>query len=224
MNLIQRLTTSVTATLDSAVNQIENHDAIIDATIKQTRQAAAKTKARINTLCQQEKAYTDQLREAREQQAIWTERATRLATADQEKALQCVSRRNQVAKQIDRLTLSIEQQKELISNVTLNLQTLQRKLDDMSYKHNLMRSRQAVADVNRAMARSCKEGSFSDTFERWESVILEHELAVSEVCSRDALARDALDSELSQHEGEAALLAQLAELTGSEKLTDTKQA
>ena len=39
MNLIKRLTTSVTATLDSAVGQIENHDAIIEATIKQTRQA-----------------------------------------------------------------------------------------------------------------------------------------------------------------------------------------
>ena len=49
MNLIKRLTTSVSATLDSAVGQLENHDAIIETTIKETRQSVAKTKARINT-------------------------------------------------------------------------------------------------------------------------------------------------------------------------------
>ena len=49
MKLIKRLSTSITATLDSAVGQLENHDAIVEASIKQTRQSVAKTKARINT-------------------------------------------------------------------------------------------------------------------------------------------------------------------------------
>ena len=210
MNLIKRLTTTVSATLDSAVGQLENHDAIIAATIKQTRQAVAKTKARINTLRQQQNAYEAQLLQAREQHTLWTERATSLAVSDQPKALQCVARRNQCSAEMDRLTQSSEQQKQLIHDVSLNLQKLQHKLDEMNQKHNLMRSRQTVADVNRAVSHANLDDSLSDTFEKWESVILEHELAVSDVC-----ARDSLDVELSQQEGEAELLAQLAELTGA---------
>ena len=208
MNLIKRLTTSFSATLDNAVGQLENHDAIVEATIKQTRQAVAKTKARINTLRQQQNAYQKQLSEAREQHAIWTDRATKLAQQDQAKALQCVARRNQCTAEIDRLTELLEQQKELIREVNLNLQKLQSKLFEMSQKHNLMRSRQTVAEINRAVSSATADDTINDTFERWESAVLEHELTVS-----DLSARDSLDTELTDIEDKATLLAQLAELT-----------
>jgi phage shock protein A len=208
MKLIKRLTTSITATLDSAVGQLENHDAIVEASIKQTRQAVAKTRARINTLGQQHQAYQAQLREAKEQFDLWTKRAADLATNDQQKALQCVARRNQCEADIGRLSYSEKQQADLIRDVTANLQTLQTKLDEMTQKHNLMRSRQTVADVNRAVAYANTDDNLNDTFERWESAVLEHEFAVSDACSRDSL-----DLELTRAEDEADLLAQLAIIT-----------
>jgi phage shock protein A len=196
---------------------MENHDAIVDASIKQTRQAVAKTKARINTLRQQQNVYEKQLNEAKEQHALWTERAKSLAASDQDKALQCVSRRNQFSTEMQRLACSAEQQKELIREVSTNLQKLQGKLDEMVHKHNLMRSRQTVADVNRVVAHADQDQNLRDTFERWESVVLEHEFAVSDVCNRDSL-----DMELSEQEDEIALLAQLIELTAqSESKADT---
>lgn len=205
MKLIKRLSTSITATLDSAVGQLENHDAIVEASIKQTRQAVAKTRARINTLRQQHQAYQAQLKEAKEQFDLWTQRAASLATSDQAKALQCVTRRNQCEADIGRLSYSEKQQADLVRDVTANLQTLQTKLDQMTQKHNLMRSRQTVADVNRAVAYASTDDTLSDTFERWESTVLEHEFAVSDACSRDSL-----DVELTRAEDEADLLAQLA--------------
>ena len=208
MNLIKRITTSVTATLDSAVGQIENHDAIIEATIKQTRQAAAKTKARINTLRQQQHAYEVQLTEAQQQTELWTQRATNLAENDQDKALQCIARRNQCQHECERLSKLIEQQQNLIADVTINLEKLQNKRDEITQKHNLMRSRQAVADVNRAVGKASQNVSVDDTFERWESIVMEHEMAVTDVCTRDPL-----DIEFSQQESEAELLMQLSELT-----------
>lgn len=204
MKLIKRLSTSITATLDSAVGQLENHDAIVEATIRQTRQSVAKTKARINTLRQQLHTYEIQLKEAREQYDLWTERAASLADTDQAKALQCVARRNQYEAEIGRLNCATQQQKDLIRDVSHNLQKLQSKLDEMTQKHNLMRSRQTVADVNRAVASVSNDDSISDTFERWESAVLEHEFAVSDACTRDPL-----DAELSRNENEADLLAQL---------------
>lgn len=205
MKLIKRLSTSITATLDSAVGQLENHDAIVEASIRQTRQSVAKTKARINTLRQQHAAYQSQLSEAREQYDTWTERAGKLAATDQAKAVQCVARRNQCEADIGRLSYSEKQQADLIRDVTANLQKLQTKLDEMTQKHNLMRSRQTVADVNRAVAYASTDDSLDDTFERWESTVLEHEFAVSDAC-----ARDFLDVELTREEDQADLLAQLA--------------
>jgi len=208
MKLIKRLSTSLTATLDSAVGQLENHDAIVEASIKQTRQSVAKTRARINTLRQQHNAYQSQLKEARDQYDLWTERAAKLANTDQAKALQCVARRNQCEADIGRLSYSEKQQGELIKEVGANLQTLQTKLDEMTQKHNLMRSRQTVADVNRAVAYASSDDSLSETFERWESTVLEHEFAVSDAC-----ARDFLDVELTREEDQADLLAQLSLIT-----------
>ena len=208
MKLIKRLSTSITATLDSAVGQLENHDAIVEASIKQTRQSVAKTKARINTLRQQHAAYQSQLKEAREQYDLWTARASKLATSDQDKALQCVARRNQCEADIGRLSYSEKQQADLIREVGENLQKLQTKLDEMTQKHNLMRSRQTVADVNRAVAYASTDDNLDETFERWESAVLEHEFAVSDAC-----ARDFLDVELTREEDEADLLAQLAMIT-----------
>ena len=207
MNLFKRLTTSVTATLDSAVGQIENHDAIIDATIKQTRQSVAKTKARINTLRQQQHNYEIQLNELHDQTALWTARAAKLANSDQAKALQCISRRNQCQNESKRLTIRIEQQKQLIIDVTLNLNKLQTKLDEMIQKHNLMRSRQAVADVNRAVGKANQNDNINESFERWESIVMEHEMAVNDVCNQDPF-----DAEFTQQETETELLKQLAEL------------
>jgi len=212
MNLIKRFTTTVSATLDSAVGQLENHDAIIETTIKETRKSVAKTKARINTLRQQQRTYETQLIEAKEQYALWAQRATKLADKDQAKALQCLSRRNQSQNEIERLEQLIEQQKNLINDVSINLQKLQAKSDEMSQKHNLMRSRQAVADVNRAVGKASCNDSVDDTFERWESIVMEHEMEVSDICSRDPL-----EMEFEQQENEADLLLQLEELKQNNK-------
>jgi len=215
MNLIKRLTTTVSATLDNAVGQIENHDAIIEATIKQTRQSVAQTKARINTLRQQQNVYETQLADAHDQHSLWTQRATKLANNNQNKALECLSRRNQCQNEINRLTLLIEEQKTLINDVSQNLQKLQIKSDEMSQKHNLMRSRQAVSDVNRAVGKTEINTSVNDSFERWESIIMEHEMAHSEICSRDPL-----EQEFVLQENEADLLKQLTELSDLSQKND----
>lgn len=207
MNLIKRLTTSVTATFGSAVGQLENHDAIVCATIKQNKQAVAKTQARTNILKQQQIAYEAQLKEAKDQEQIWTQRARDLRLSDQDKALRCLSRSNQFKQEIERLTSLIEQQYRLVLDVSDNLRKLKVKLEEMTHKHNLMRSRQTVAEVNRSVASVDSGELIDDTFERWESQVLEHEFEVSNSCTRDSL-----DDDLTSQEHELELLAQLESL------------
>jgi len=212
MNLIRRFTTSISASLESAVGQLENHDAIVEASIRQTQQSVAKTKARINTLRQQHHCYEKQLNEAQTQFELWTGRATKLADSDEKKALQCMTRRRQYQHEISRLTTLIDQQTTLIHDVSANLDKLQLKLDEMKQKHNLMRSRQAVADVNRAVGQAERRVDVNDTFERWESTILEHEMAISDSCTRDPL-----DAEFIREESQTELLEELNALKTSKR-------
>lgn len=207
MNLIKRLTTSVSATLEDAVGQLENHDAIVEANLKQTRQAVAKTQARLGSLRQQQAAFESQLTLAQEQISVWEDRARSLANDQEHQALQCLSRRNQNEAEVRRLQQAITQQDSLIANVTTNLNTLKSKLDEMTQRHNLMRSRQAVANVNKAVAKAGQSQQVDDTFERWEAVVLETELAVSDACCADPL-----EAKFAQQESSAQLQAQLAEL------------
>ncbi len=214
MNLIKRLTTSVTASLEGAVGQLENHDAIVEANIKQTRQAVAKTQARLASLRQQQAAFESQLKLATDQISVWEERARSLAGDNETKALQCLSRRNQNEAEARRLQQAIAQQESLIAGVTTNLNTLKVKLDEMTQRHNLMRSRQAVADVNKVVARAGETQGVDDTFERWEAVVLETELAVSDACCSDPF-----EAQFAQQENAEQLQAQLAALTNSKSKT-----
>ncbi len=179
MKLIKRLTTSVTATLEDAVGQFENHDAIIEANLKQTRQAVAKTQARLASLRQQQASLEEEQQYAKSQIDVWEERARSLSGSSEMKALQCLSRRNQNEAEARRLNQAIQQQDTLITSVITNLNSLKAKLDDMTQRHNLMRSRQAVADVNRVVAKAGKTHDVNDTFERWEATVLETELPAS---------------------------------------------
>lgn len=207
MNLIKRLTTSVTATLENAVGDLENHDAIVEASIKQTRQAVAKTQARLASLHQQQHAFESQRKLANEQIKIWEDRARSLAGDNEQQALQCLSRRNQNEAEARRLHQAIEQQSVLITKVSTNLNTLKTKLDEMTQRHNLMRSRQAVADVNKVVSKAGQSQRVDDTFERWEATVLETELAVSDACCADPL-----EAKFAQQENDAQLQAQLAQL------------
>jgi len=213
MNFIKRFTTTISASMDNAVGKMENHDAIIEATIKQTKQSAAKTKARINSLRHQLIQYENQHTEAETQHNLWSQRALKLADVDKAKALECLSRRNQCKASMDRLVVRIKQQQNLIDDVSNNLKKLQNKLDEMSQKHNLMRSRQAVADVNRAVRHVSTNESVNDTFERWESVVLENEVL-------EESNFDSLDAEFIKQESDAELLMQLAELKAENNKED----
>ncbi len=207
MNLFKRLTTSVTATLEGAVGQLENHDAIIEANIKKTRQAVARTQARLATLHQQQANFESQLAQASEQVNTWEERARSLMQEDENKALQCLSRRNQSENDVQRLQATLEQQHVLISKVGDNLQKLKGQLDEMTQRHNLMRSRQAVAQSNKMAASTHQSHHINDTFEQWEATILENEI-ITDV-SIDA---DPLQTQFEQQESESRLREQLKAL------------
>ncbi|MEO0368578.1 MAG: PspA/IM30 family protein [Pseudomonadota bacterium] len=175
MKLFKRVSATLVASIDSAVKQIENHDAIVAANIKQARQSVAATQARLNRLNTQVAHYQKELDRAHEQQELWKDRATKASSSDRQKALQCMERVAKFEQEQERLCSMISQHQQLIREVDSNLRKLRSSLEDMERKHTLLRARQNVAEINQSVRESENNPTLADTFERWETTILENE-------------------------------------------------
>jgi phage shock protein A len=209
MRLIKRISTTVSSTLDKAVSKVENHDAIINAALRETQQAAARSRVRLvrvqkdgNNL----KLRRDELRKASIQ---WTERAKSVAAGDESKALECLRRRKECETQASGLEGSIEKHRELEDRVTENLKKIEARIGEVSHQRNMMRSRQSVAEATRIInnIEGVSYGEIEDTFDRWEINVGETEIMLGSGSSTDSL-----ESAFLVEEDSEALRAELAVL------------
>ncbi len=176
MNLFRKLSASVSASLNNAVGRIENHDAIIEVSIREQKSMLAKTKARLKTLHNQQKKFEEDKLECEKQIKLWTERAKSIANSEKDKALQCLARRKQVQQKLTDTEKNLKQQQELTTQVKEKVRELELKIEEVSRQHNLMRARQTVADANASFGNSVsKQDHLDEVFERWESSVVEYE-------------------------------------------------
>ena len=117
MSLIRRISTSITSSVDRAVSKVENHDAIINAALRDTQQAAARSRVRLERV--RKDGHSLKTRHANLQLAVarWTERAKSVAGDDETKALECLRRRKDCDMQIRHLEVSILKHDELETRI-----------------------------------------------------------------------------------------------------------
>ena len=214
MRLIKRISTTVSSTLDKAVSKVENHDAIINAALRETQQAAARSRVRLvrvqkdgNNL----KTRRDELRKAVLQ---WTERAKSVAASDESKALECLRRRKECETQATGLEGSIDKHRELEDRVTENLKKIEARIGEVSHQRNMMRSRQSVAEATRIInnIEGVSYGEIEDTFDRWEINVGE-----TEIMHGSGASTDSLESAFLVEEDSDALRAELALLVNKDE-------
>jgi phage shock protein A len=214
MRLIKRISTTVSSTLDKAVSKVENHDAIINAALRETQQAAARSRVRLvrvqkdgNNL----KTRRDELRKAVLQ---WTDRAKSIAASDEPKALECLRRRKECETQATGLEASIDKHRELEDRVTENLKKIEARIGEVSHQRNMMRSRQSVAEATRIInnIEGVSYGEIEDTFDRWEINVGE-----TEIMHGSGASTDSLESAFLVEEDSEALRAELALLVNKDE-------
>lgn len=111
MNIFKRVFTSVSASMDDVVNKVENHDAIVESMIKQSRQAAANTRVRLARVQSDGKLLDSQLVKLQQQSKAWQSRAIESAATDENKALHCLKRKKQIDLDLERLDNTITEHK-----------------------------------------------------------------------------------------------------------------
>lgn len=214
MNLFTRISATLTGKLDEIISHVENHDAVVAVALKDTRAAVAKARVRLERVRKDGEAMQKRLDDASRMALLWENRAKDTAAKDEQKALACISRRNQCREQIAQTQNALARHEELEAKVSENVQRMEHRLRDITQQQNLMRSRQSTADAMRIINQI--EGStdygIEDTFDRWETLITETEYSIGHMSSTDTL-----DLSFAKEENTMQLQAELAKLLVSKK-------
>ena len=75
MSIFKRLSATVVSNLDRVVGEIENNDAVIQASLTELRRKIAAAKVRLSHVHRQEARLNRQIRKRREDEQRWGERA-----------------------------------------------------------------------------------------------------------------------------------------------------
>lgn len=224
MSLFKRLSATISGHLDQAVTQIENQDAVIDAIVREARQALASAKVRLARVETDGNKMTQQQKQLEQTIAAWTDRAKRSGEGNQQKAIECLRQRKAHQSQLMQLNMRLQEHTAIRQRLTDDVRTAESKVTEILHKQHLMRTRESAANAIRGA--STLDTSLADelnsTFERWEIKVTE-----SELTHGTALTHTGLDSIseleqdfISQEESEQ-LQQELAELMVPD---DTKDA
>ena len=214
MSLIQRISATLTSSVDRAVSRVENHDAIINAALKDTRRAAARSRVRLERVRRDGNALKARYRELETATTRWSERARSIGAEDETKALECLRRRRECLKQIENLKESIASHDELEQRISEQVKNIEERIKEVTEQRNMMRSRQSVAEAMHAM-NSVQGGSaidIEDTFDRWEI-----NLGETEILFGTTHTSDPLDTQFLEEEDKAELRAELEDLLGHDR-------
>lgn len=188
MKMFSRITATLAGTVDEMVTKVENHDAVVEVGIQQIRKSAADSRVRLARIQKDGKRLRQQKEQLHTAESDWLLRAKNVGHEDEQRALECLRRRQQCQEKITELDRTLEEHRVLEEKLAINVRKIDSRLEEISLQRNQMKSRQSVADATRVMNKIQGSGNLDDTFDRWESIITE-----SEICSGDVLDQSPVD-------------------------------
>ncbi len=211
MNIFRRITATVSGSIEQAATQLENHDAIVEVALKQTRAAAAKAKVRLTRVQRDGKRLAEKLTEHERMISVWETRARKVADSDEAKALECISRRNRERVLREETAAALADHEARERDLVKTVERIDEKLAELDGQRNLLRTRHSAAQAERALNKLEADSSCAvdDVLERWEMRILETEYATPALSTSDSL-----DDAFRGEEDSATLRADLDDLLG----------
>lgn len=216
MNSLRRLTASIISSFEGVVGQLENHEALVTTAIREAEQAAGRAKAQLARVQKDGVAMRKRVEELREQAAVWEDRAKRIATQDEGKALECLRRRQRYLTQADKIEEQAVGHVKLERQLGADLAMVQEKLSGLRQQRNIMRTRESRAEALRVVHSidSSTIGEIDDIFDRWEARITACEQHVDSSAPSET---DELSVEFTSKEEEGELKAILHNLVETNK-------
>ena len=209
MSIVKRVYTSIAASVDQLVSEIENHEAAIGAAINEHSHKLSAARVKLNRLRATEQRTQEKRAELIETETRWVERARAEADQDEEKALLCLQRRQQIRRKIDKLTASLAEYRQAIAKMDSNIQRFEEEIKTLKQRHELLRARQTSAEVMSHMDgfSDALVNDLEQSFERWEIRVAQHEMG-DDGCN----AFDELEQHYVEQENREALRTELTDL------------
>ncbi len=181
MNVFTRVTTRVASSFDWVMNQIENHDALVHAAIREIQESGVKARIQLGRVQTDGRKMEDRIRTLDEQIRLWTERAKRIAAQDEKAALECVKRRRDAEREKKYLLEQLVQHRAFVEQLGKELRELESKLDELKRKRNAFSAKQHRAEAVRAgqLSEYGMVSEIDDIFERWEIKLGEYDVHIA---------------------------------------------
>lgn len=210
MRTLKRIGTTIIASFDSVVTQVENHESIVNAAIREVQESGGRAKVQLNRVRQDGQTMRRRLIELREQSELWQERAKQTAGLDQKRAIECLRRKQRSEKSIVDLEVQEREHNRFEKQLAADLLIMDEKVTKLKQQRNLLRTRQTRAEAMKLLQSddSSLVTEIDDIFDRWEMRVGEYEAQSSAL----ATAVDELEEDYSLQEEEEALNTELQKL------------
>ena len=197
MSLFKRLSATFVSRIDQVVGEIENHEAVIQASLTEMNKKVVGAKVRLTQVRKEGQRIQQQILQQQENAKLWRQRAVNNAKEDEGKALDCLSHARLCEHKTEKLQEARKQYNATADKLAEDIETSEQRLGETKQKLTLMRARhstnQALSATNKANENA--EDLLEESFERWEISIGETELSFNEMDSSDSLERDFLAKE-----------------------------
>jgi phage shock protein A len=206
MSIFKRISATVSANIENLIGEIENHEAVVDATIEEMQKKLAKAKVHLGQVNREQNKLQQSIHESQEKVLQWRQRAVDVArSGDEDKALMCVSRAKQSQQLVSQYEEALKQYQTVGKRLADDIKATEQKIQSVKQKKNLMRARESTSDaLNSSRVKTVRdnEKQLEDTFERWEINVVSSELSNQDEVLDIA---DTLEDEFEQKEYEKGL-------------------
>lgn len=170
MSIIKRMSVTLFSRIDQVLGEIENHGALIKASIGEQKKKITAARLQLNRIRAQLQQISAQESDLAANERLWTQRAIKESAQDESKALACLERRNQARQQQEKLVVIRNDYQRTADRMALDLSRCEQALQQMTQKHQLLRARQSSADAMQVIGadNSVNLDQLQHSFDRWE--------------------------------------------------------
>jgi len=221
VKLFKKLAINVHSRVEAVADRLENKEALSTAYIREYERIVAKAKVRSAQVDAEVARLEQEAARLQEQAELWAERARRVHSADESKALACVARMTEVQAGHRKVLSDLEEAGSLKRKMAQDVDHILKKLEALKRKHQNLSGRQACAEAFNALqhADTGIQDDIDDLFARWETDVVAQELHVQS----SAIASDPLAAEFDTAEQEQALRMALEQIIATPRPQEEKK-
>ena len=193
MKLFKKLAINVHSQVETLANQFENKEALSTSYIREYERIVAQAKVKLARVEAEVDRLAKETAHLEAQAAQWADRARRVHTTDQEKALACVRRMKKAQSDQALVIRELAETRDLKRRMAHDVAQTLRKLDDLKRRHRLLAGRQTCAEALNALqpTEARLPDEVDDLYTRWETDVTARELHNQTVAPEtDSLAED----------------------------------